>query len=172
VKFNKLFEVNSKNSNFSLDNNQLILNYIKTGYVKMIHLNKINQLIILWSIFCISCSTEPVEHCDYKNDDISYDCIQGIFDLSCMTYGNCHTVGGNIPNLSYGVSYNNIIGKTATWSDENYIEPFYPSQSLLYKQLEQSVSDNRYFMPLDGNKLSKEKRDYIYQWIEAGAPLN
>jgi hypothetical protein len=89
-----------------------------------------------------------------------------------MTYGNCHIVGGNTPNLSYGVSYNNIVNKTATWTDESYIEPNFPELSILYKQLEQSVSDDRYFMPLNGNKLSKEKRDYIYQWIKAGAPLN
>lgn len=128
--------------------------------------------ILIISIFFNSCSTEPVDSCDYENDDIHYDCIQGIFDLSCMTYGNCHAIGGNVPNLSIGVSYGNIVNKTATWSDENYIEPNFPNLSILYKQLVQSVSDDRYFMPLNGNKLSQDKIDYIRQWIEAGAPLN
>jgi len=137
----------------------------------MVHKNKIILLILL-SVIYISCSTEPVEACDYKNDDISYDCVQGIFDLSCMTYGNCHAIGGNVPNLSIGVSHGNIVNKTATWSDENYIEPNFPNLSVLYKQLEQSVSDDRYFMPLNGNKLSQDKIDYIRQWIEVGAPLN
>ena len=131
------------------------------------------SFILLIGALIFSCSTEPVELCDYENDDIHYDCIQDIFDLSCMTAGNCHTVGGNVPNLSYGVSYNNIVNKTATWDDNfNYIEPNFPETSLLYLLLEQSVSDGRYFMPLNGNKLSQSQRDYIKEWIEAGAPLN
>ena len=130
------------------------------------------KIFALMCIINISCSTLDIETCDYGNDDITYECVQGIFEVSCMTYGNCHIVGGNTPNLSYGVSYNNIVNKTATWTDESYIEPNFPELSILYKQLEQSVSDDRYFMPLNGNKLSKEKRDYIYQWIKAGAPLN
>jgi hypothetical protein len=135
---------------------------------------KVQLFIYLFiGIICSSCITDPPDICDYKNDPISYDCIQGVFDLSCMTYGNCHTIGGNVPNLSYGVSYNNIVNKTATWDDNfNYINPFNPQASLLYQQLEQSVADNRYFMPLNGNKLSQAKRDYIQKWIIEGAPLN
>lgn len=129
-------------------------------------------LLLIYSIFCVSCSTEPIDLCDYEHDDISYNCIQDIFDFSCTTY-NCHAVGGNVPNLSYGVSYNNIINKTATWDDNfNYIEPYSPQTSLLYQQLEQSVAENRYFMPQNGNKLSQAKRDYIQRWILDGAPFN
>ena len=137
----------------------------------MVDKNKIILLSVSF-IFLISCSTEPVETCDYENDNVHYDCIQAIFELSCMTYGNCHTTGGNIPNLSLGISHGNIVNKTATWSDQNYIEPYFPNLSILYKQLEQSVSDDRYFMPLNGNKLSQEKIDYIRIWIESGAQLN
>ena len=46
-----------------------------------IRIIKISFILFIGSLI-FSCSTEPVEVCDYENDDIHYDCIQDIFDLS------------------------------------------------------------------------------------------
>ena len=41
---------------------------------------------IFMGFICSSCTTESLDICDYKNDPISYDCVQGIFDLNCVPF--------------------------------------------------------------------------------------
>ena len=67
-----------------------------------------------------ACGTEPVNVCDYKNADISYECIQGIFDLSCV---GCHNASqGQQPFLDQGISYTNIKNQPSLTSEYNYVE--------------------------------------------------
>jgi len=130
---------------------------------------KLVYLVLIGMIF-ISCSTEPVDVCDYKDDPISYDCIQGIFDLSCV---ECHNVSNaQKPYLDAGLSYQNIVDKDVEWNEYKYIYPGNPYLSHIFLAISNSNLDERWFMPKNRPKLLQDKIDYIEDWINAGAPLN
>ena len=127
---------------------------------------KLVYLVLIGMIF-ISCSTERVDVCDYKNDPISYDCIQGIFDLNCV---ECHNVSNaQKPYLDAGLSYQNIVDKDVEWNDYKYIYPGNPYLSHLFLAISNSSLDERWFMPKNRAKLPQDKIDYIENWINTGA---
>ena len=122
---------------------------------------------IFMGLICSSCTTEPVDICDYKNDPISYDCVQGIFDLSCI---ECHNISNaQKPYLDAGLSYQNIVDKDVEWNDYKYIYPGNPYLSHLFLAISNSSLDERWFMPKNRAKLPQGKIDYIENWINTGA---
>ena len=108
--------------------------------------------------------------CDYKNDDISYNCVQEIYDMSCV---GCHNVSSSQkPYLEIGISYNNTVNIDVEWNEYKYIYPGNPYLSFIFLSISNSNLDERWFMPKNSPKLSQDKIDYIESWINAGAPFN
>src|ERR1700733_5977473 len=60
----------------------------------------------------------PPQATSYAND------IQPIFTANCALSG-CHTAGGQTPNLTAGVSYNDLIGG-------GFVNTLIPTQSTIY----------------------------------------
>ena len=104
-----------------------------------------------------------------KNDEIKYDCIQGIFDLNCV---ECHNVAGlQKPYLDAGISYQNIVDIDVEWNEFKYIDPGNPFLSHIFLAISNSSLDENWYMPKDRAKLSQDKIDYIEEWINSGATL-
>ncbi len=89
------------------------------------------------------------------------DNIQPIFDADCIS---CHKTGGEAPDLSFGVAYNDL------WS-AGMIDTAAPANSVLYKKVE----------PQSGTTVAGSMNKYItnpndpaliLQWIEEGAKNN
>jgi len=169
MKFTNFICFNYKISNFSLISISVNISTIKNGIVTMFR--KFNLILCFtFGLFCISCTTESIDICDYKNDPISYDCIQGIFDMNCV---ECHNISGaQKPYLDAGISYQNIVDKDVEWNEYKYIYPEYPYLSHIFLAISNSNLDENWFMPKNRPKLSQDKIDYMEAWINAGAPLN
>ena len=126
---------------------------------------------IFMGFICNSCTAEPVDICDYKNDPISYDCVQGIFDLNCV---ECHNISNaQKPYLDTGISYSEIVNIDNSWGEYKYIVPVSPLTSHIFLAISEAGQlDKNWFMPRDRPSLDQNKIDYIENWINAGAIPN
>ncbi len=87
-----------------------------------------------------------------------------VFSSSCALSG-CHN-GTSTPNLSNGLSYNNIVGVASTQSSLNLIEPFQPDSSYLVRKIEGSGTGSQ--MPI-GSALSASQIQLVRDWVTEGA---
>lgn len=111
--------------------------------------------LIIFAMFSTGCYYDQVlPSGPDPGKDVSYATdIQSIFDANCIS---CH--GGSIaPNLSSGVSYNNL-------SSGGYINTTDPSSSLIYTKIAPGGSMESHAGPGDAAT--------VLLWIEQGAKDN
>ena len=87
----------------------------------------------------------------YSND------IQPIWDNRGCNASGCHSSGGFSPNLTAGISYDDIIS-------EGMVNLASPESSILYTKCAPGGSMNKYTQPGDS--------DFILAWIQQGALNN
>lgn len=97
--------------------------------------------------------------------------VQPIFTARCVNAG-CHPGGGAPFPLQAGVSYNNLVGVTATngpCAGDKRVLPFSADASALVKRLEGTCGLQ---MPLGGTPLPVDQIQLIRDWINQGAANN
>ncbi len=113
------------------------------------------------------------------DDTASYLRLQkAVFNPSCTQCHNADRAGlnGNL-SLDSAVSYANLINVTPTnltaQADSFFrIKPSHPDHSLLYLKITPGLADGLGDqMPNSGHPLSPGKREFVRQWIAAGAPV-
>lgn len=135
------------------------------------------SVILLTALLSTACSDQIVESTDTVFDDLpsiraTFSSIQSeVFNESCALAG-CH---GDVqsPNLSAGVSYNNIVNRRS-FGDANmdYIEPGNADSSYLFRKITGAPGINGVQMPRNGTPLSTTIIDSIRVWINTGALNN
>jgi hypothetical protein len=119
------------------------------------------QLIIILVGFAAlqSCSYDYYEPIPAEIPDVvSYsNDIQPIWDDRGCNAAGCHSTGGTSPNLTAGVSYDDIMG-------DGLVSTALPETSILYTKCAPGGSMYKYTQPGDS--------DFILAWIEQGAPNN
>jgi hypothetical protein len=135
--------------------------------------NFLNFLIVaLVGLFLNACSEDAgTNFQEPQPTEAKFSSIQiNVFNRSCAI-GGCHN-GSQSPNLSGGVSYNNIVNRPSTQrTNLNYIEPGDPNSSYLYlKLIGSNITGD--VMPRGQGRLSRAVTDSIKVWIENGALNN
>lgn len=97
--------------------------------------------------------------------------VQPVFTTSCVNAG-CHPGGGAPFPLQATVSYNNLVGVTATngpCAGDKRVVPFNADGSALIKRVEGTCGLQ---MPLGGTPLPADQIQLIRSWINQGAVNN
>lgn len=131
-------------------------------------------IIVAFVVFT-SCSDGIVSECPIEDTNVkvnsTFSSIQSeVLSKNCATIG-CHS-GPNPTaglNLSQGVSYNNIVNKTAPFGGLVYIKPGNPDESYLLQRISSESPGS--VMPPSG-RLSQSVIDSVKLWIESGALNN
>ena len=119
---------------------------------------KFKSLLILGAVLVMvsSCQYDEVlpQVVELPDDPVSYELdIQPFFDAKCT---QCHA-GSIAPNLSAGVSYDELI-------NNNWINTTTPASSPLYQSIDLGGSMETYASPTE--------RALLLKWIEQGASNN
>jgi hypothetical protein len=91
----------------------------------------------------------PPQFVSYSGD------LQPLWTSNCALSG-CHVAGGQVPYLTEGISYNQLVGG-------GYVNTVVPENSELY------IAINGIMMPHIPSATDRQK---VYDWIRNGAPNN
>lgn len=147
---------------------------IKFNYITKILNISIFIFVVSLSISLNSCG-DIVTDCtpsvsDNNRMKANFTEIQSeVFNKSCATAG-CHVEGMTSPNLTSGISYQEIVGVEVPGLGLQYIKPFDSQNSYLIQKM-RGTAEFGSVMPTTG-KLPDYVIDSVAKWVDNGALNN